>query len=105
MTLKVANRRAAVAAAVWLASAAFFTASVARAAGDSWINPAGGSWNDNANWGLNAPPTTASDVSFFLNSTSGYTVTLNATANSKNLSFFRDTLTIALNGFDLHTID
>jgi hypothetical protein len=85
--------------------AAVFGANAARAANDSWINPAGGSWNDNANWGLNAPPTTANDVSFFLNSTSGYTVTLNDTANCKNLSFFRDNLTLALNGFDLHTID
>jgi hypothetical protein len=66
--------------------------------GQNWINPAGGSWQDAANWEGDAVP---ADPTFDLGSTSGYTVTLSNSTFANTLAVQNDNVTIGLNGYDL----
>jgi hypothetical protein len=66
--------------------------------GQNWINPAGGSWQDAANWQGDATPgESTGSPTFDLGSASGYTVTLSAEAGADPLTVQTDNVTLSLN--------
>jgi len=77
--------------------------SALRAAVVDWINPAGGTFNDGANWqGGKAP--TATDRAVFDNSAE-YVVNFGADASTSGLTIGTDKVTLQLNGQSYNTSD
>ncbi len=80
--------------ALLLATVPLLSGSLAFAQ-DFWINPAGGSWTDAANWSSGVP--IGGTAAFNLGSTAGYTVTVPTLQDIDELDVDTDNVTLSLN--------
>ena len=72
-----------IAALIWPTTRLFATSSEAPVCNISWIDPAGGSWEDPTNWNTGSVPGPSSDVCIVLDGT--YTVVLTASTTVREL--------------------
>jgi hypothetical protein len=72
------------------------TSRVATASDVFWIDPAGGSWDDGANWSTGSPPAAADRV--FISVEGAYSVSLRGTRSVSELQITNHTATLRIEG-------
>ncbi len=68
----------------------------------TWINPAGGSWHDAANWDPQNVPNTDGEIAVIPDDGSAYTITLGTNTSLAEIDFFNPLSTLSLSDHNLH---